>query len=58
MDYELLPAVFDPESALRPDAPTVPTIDVMEPRDGNAQKVPFHYQVGNVEAEFGTPTYR
>ena len=52
VDYEVLPAALNAEAALRPGAPTVPSIDVMEPRDGNAQKVPFRYARGDVDAGF------
>lgn len=49
VDYEVLSAVLDVEAALRPDAPLVPTLNVMQGREGNAQTGPFVSSRGDVE---------
>src|SRR4029077_14426722 len=54
VDYELLPAVFDPEEAMRPGAPTLhdkgPDCGV-QPADRNIL-LELHGGVGDVEAGF------
>lgn len=52
IDYEVLPAVFAPEEAVRPGAPIVPTLDVEQERTGNVQSPPFIFQRGNVAKGF------
>jgi CO/xanthine dehydrogenase Mo-binding subunit/aerobic-type carbon monoxide dehydrogenase small subunit (CoxS/CutS family) len=54
VDYELLPAVFDPEQAMRPDAPILHDKGP-ESRIGNPQRNivgEIHSHVGDVEAGF------
>ncbi|HJR04390.1 MAG TPA: xanthine dehydrogenase family protein molybdopterin-binding subunit, partial [Methylomirabilota bacterium] len=45
VEYEELPAVFDPESALRPDAPRV-----HEERGGNLVNLRYQFTHGDVDA--------
>jgi xanthine dehydrogenase molybdenum-binding subunit len=49
VEYELLPAVFDPEAALRPGAPRV-----HEDRADNATDLRYHFTHGDVDGAFAT----
>lgn len=44
VEYEELPAVFDPEEALKKDAPLI-----HENAPGNLVPIKYHYEVGNIE---------
>jgi CO/xanthine dehydrogenase Mo-binding subunit len=49
VDYEVLPAVFDPEEALKPGAPIVPAVDRIDPEsDPIASRGPRAQPVGNL----------
>lgn len=49
VDYEVLPAVFDPEEALKPGAPVVPAVDRVDPEsDPDASRGPRVEPVGNL----------
>jgi putative selenate reductase molybdopterin-binding subunit len=54
VDYEILPAVFDPEEAMRPGAPVIhdkgPEARIADPQRNIAAEV--HSSVGDVEAGF------
>jgi CO/xanthine dehydrogenase Mo-binding subunit len=52
IEYEVLPAVFSPEEASRPDAPLVPILDVEQERAGNAQSPPFVFERGDLARGF------
>lgn len=45
VEYEVLPAVFDPEEATKPGAPKVPTLDLV---DESVSRAPHAKPVGNV----------
>jgi len=50
VEYEELPAVFDPEEALKPDAPLVHEVDVRgRAKSDNVVPVPWHFVSGDVE---------
>lgn len=48
VDYEVLPAVFSPAEAMKPNAPIVPTLDIDQCRTGNVQHPVFEYQRGDI----------
>ena len=50
VEYEELPALFDPEEALKPDAPLVHEVDVRgRAKSDNVVPVPWHFVSGDVE---------
>jgi xanthine dehydrogenase molybdenum-binding subunit len=58
VEYEPLPAVFDPEEALREGAPLVHEVDPRgRPRTDNRLDLKFHHESGNLEAGRGAAAF-
>ena len=58
MEYEPLPAVFDPLEALKPDAPMIHEVDLKgRPIKSNALKLPWNLICGDVDQGRADSTY-